>query len=79
MEDFKKLVPMPVRYIGQFYNACTDPCDMLEGPCACGAWHHQNEWPDDIQLEVFGDLSSKKSVIKRKRSSKSNEDKQEEE
>jgi hypothetical protein len=22
------------------YNACTDPCDMFTGPCACGAWHH---------------------------------------
>lgn len=21
------------------YNACTDPCDMWDGPCACGAWH----------------------------------------
>lgn len=21
------------------YNACTDPCDMWEGPCCCGAWH----------------------------------------
>lgn len=23
------------------YNACTDPCDMFDGPCACGAWHHE--------------------------------------
>lgn len=21
------------------FNACTDPCDMWTGPCACGAWH----------------------------------------
>lgn len=21
------------------YNACTDRCDMRDGPCACGAWH----------------------------------------
>lgn len=21
------------------HNACTDACDMWEGPCACGAWH----------------------------------------
>ena len=20
-------------------NACNDPCDMWDGPCACGAWH----------------------------------------
>lgn len=23
------------------YNACTDPCDMWSGPCACGAWHRE--------------------------------------
>ena len=21
------------------YNACTEPCDMWTGPCACGACH----------------------------------------
>ena len=21
-----------------------DPCDMLIGPCACGAWHKADEW-----------------------------------
>ena len=21
------------------HNACTDPCDNPNGPCACGAWH----------------------------------------
>ncbi len=26
------------------YNACTDPCDMLDGPCACGAWHSEDDW-----------------------------------
>jgi len=25
------------------HNACTEPCDMLEGPCACGAWHNKDE------------------------------------
>lgn len=23
------------------FNACTDPCDMWTGPCACGAWHKE--------------------------------------
>ena len=48
------LVDMPKKYYGRFHNACTDPCDMLQGPCACGAWHSQEEWPEDIQREVFG-------------------------
>ncbi len=38
------LMSMPVAWIGQVHNASTDPCDMLCGPCACGAWHHLNEW-----------------------------------
>lgn len=25
------------------HNASTDACDMLEGACACGAWHNINE------------------------------------
>lgn len=60
-----RLASMPEDYIGLFHNACTDPCDMLQGPCACGAWHHQEEWPDNIQMEVFGNISPKESTIKR--------------
>ena len=58
-------VPTPLKYIGKFYNACTDPCDMLQGPCACGAGHSQEEWPDSIQLEVFGNVSKKETILKR--------------
>lgn len=25
------------------YNACTEPCDMWTGPCACGAWHTEGK------------------------------------
>lgn len=38
------LLPMPKEWIGKIYNACTVPCDMLYGPCVCGAWHHFDEW-----------------------------------
>ncbi len=38
------LVGMPKDWIGQVHNACTDPCDMICGPCVCGAWHHFDEW-----------------------------------
>lgn len=45
------LVAMPKHLIGKFHNACVDPCDMLVGPCACGAWHHWEEW--DIEKVPF--------------------------
>ncbi len=35
---------MPDIMQGQFHNACTDSCDMIDGPCACGAWHNAKEW-----------------------------------
>ncbi len=44
MTDKNNFIPMPKEWIGQYYNACTDPCDMLCGPCACGATHHLDEW-----------------------------------
>lgn len=25
------------------FNASNEPCDMLEGPCCCGAWHKPGE------------------------------------
>ena len=28
------------------FNACNEPCDMLIGPCACGAWHQPEDWTD---------------------------------
>jgi len=69
MIDFNpqnNLANMPKKYLGLFYNACNEPCDMLQGPCACGAWHHQTEWPDEIQLEIFGNVSAEKTICKRK-------------
>lgn len=27
------------RFAPKQYNGCTDPCDMWDGPCACGGWH----------------------------------------
>ena len=29
------------------YNGSGTPCDMIEGTCACGAWHNVNEWKGD--------------------------------
>ena len=28
-----------------YFNACTDPCDNADGPCACGAWHKPEDFP----------------------------------
>lgn len=46
------LKPMPSEKIGKYFNGqCPDACDMVEGPCACGAWHHLSQWPKEIQQE----------------------------
>lgn len=58
------LANVSIKYVGRFYNACVDP--MLSGPSACGATHHQEEWPDWLQPEVLGFISDKDSCIKRK-------------
>ena len=36
---------MPVDMRGLFHNgSCPDSCDMIDGPCACGASHNAKEW-----------------------------------
>lgn len=48
--DDTRLIPMPPNWPAR-YNGCTEPCDMLRGPCACGAYHHLNEpWVTDVLL-----------------------------
>lgn len=36
-------VPWPDDWTDFHYNARTEPCDTLVGPCACGAWHTEDE------------------------------------
>ena len=43
------IVVMPEKFWHKFYNACTDFCDMISGPCACGAWHSLKDWPKKVQ------------------------------
>jgi hypothetical protein len=31
--------PWPEQWTDYHYNGCEEPCDMLFGPCVCGAWH----------------------------------------
>lgn len=42
------------------YNACTEPCDMLEGICACGSWH--DRWEDWAQ-EMIATYGMKRGQI----------------
>lgn len=52
------LVPMPFGI--KQYNACNDPCDALEGPCACGAWHKVSvqDWSKEMLDFIEEKLSS---------------------
>lgn len=34
------------------YNASTEVCDSLRGPCACGAWHSLKDWAADVLNEA---------------------------
>lgn len=43
-----KLASWPREWMYRYYNGRTnEPCDMLVGPCACGAWHREHEWKQD--------------------------------
>jgi hypothetical protein len=44
------LLSWPDDWFDYRYNACNKPCDMLIGPCACGAWHKIKE--DWIQKKL---------------------------
>jgi hypothetical protein len=43
------LRPWPKEWKERHFNACTEPCDMLVGPCACGAWRSPECWPDVLR------------------------------
>lgn len=38
----------------KYFNASNMPCDMIIGPCVCGAWHTLDYWKDKfIGIEQF--------------------------
>ena len=43
---------MPAAMQGRFYHACTDSCDMIDGPCACGARHSAKEWVGKLNKTI---------------------------
>lgn len=53
-------LPMPPEF--NFHNACTDRCDAAQGPCACGAWHELEEWPDDVQKVIVQPINKSDAV-----------------
>ena len=62
------LQEMLSEYVGKFFNgACSDPCDMLVGPCACGASHHWRDWPEEMQRKGKA-VMYKRYMIKRRES-----------
>lgn len=58
MNDFENII-MPMNITT--HNATHERCDMFEGPCACGAWHHAEDWPEELRKLV--QLSYEKNNI----------------
>ncbi len=60
---------MPAIMQGQYHNACTDACDMIDGPCACGAWHNVKEWIEKLayrHLSILRQTQQSKTSTKDK-------------
>lgn len=44
---------MPDEMRERFHNGqCPDACDVIDGPCACGASHSAKEWISKLQAEL---------------------------
>lgn len=39
----------PKEWTTRYYNGSNEPCDLLIGPCACGAWHGPDDWADVLR------------------------------
>ena len=49
--DPGKLRPMPAG-LEQYNGGYSEPCDMLVGPCCCGAWHSLDDWSNALLDQV---------------------------
>ena len=50
MEDIitgNNYLAMPSQF--KFRNGVWEYCDMVQGPCACGAYHYLEDWPIEVQ------------------------------
>ncbi|KKM77042.1 hypothetical protein LCGC14_1374100 [marine sediment metagenome] len=52
MEKDNGLIVMPERFREKFFSVCTEPCDFIEGPCACGTWHKLKDWPEEVRESI---------------------------
>jgi hypothetical protein len=53
------LVPWPDDFApgDRHYNASNEPCDMLVGPCSCGAWHCEEEpWVQALLVKYNAEI-----------------------
>ncbi len=48
-----EVVGMPPALKGKLWNADSQPCDLLFGPCSCGAWHNVKELWDRLHRNGF--------------------------
>ncbi len=53
-------IPMPPTI--KQYNGVSEPCDMADGPCCCGAWHFLGEWSDEVRAAVSDALRASKEL-----------------
>lgn len=52
LHEVHGIVPWPKDWTDRHFNANSEPCDMLAGPCACGAWHDKTEpWVQAILVK----------------------------
>lgn len=58
-----------------FYNGSGTPCDMLVGPCSCGATHSAVDWAErcvaaerraqELAQQVAAEHACRKAAVKR--------------
>lgn len=39
----EEIIVYPDHWPKRHYNSCSKPCDVIDGPCVCGAWHCEDE------------------------------------
>lgn len=56
------LIPYPAM-ASKSFNACTEPCDMLQGPCACGGTHIATDWNEYILSQSGRELFKEATAV----------------
>lgn len=52
------IVPWPADWPRDRFNASSEPCDNLVGPCACGAWHDESEpWVQALLVKYNAEIA----------------------